>query len=175
MHTKKASSRNAASSSNPNSTTAACDCLHRKNQPPYNAAMSLLRSLACSLLCLSTTAPLAAEWHRIVQSGKGDSKDISAAHPLAYFTQNPFLRDDAGSLCPNCGPEGKANIALHYKANVKVRHVGVIRGLPILELDYNFTAGEGTFTSDWISILIKTGRRLTTRSTIFRLMGESLA
>jgi hypothetical protein len=125
---------------------------------PYNAAMRPLRSLVCSLLCLSIAAPLAAEWKRIVQSGKGDSTDTSAAHSLAYFTQNPFLRDDAGSLCnADCTAEGKANSAVRYRANVDVRHIGIISGLPVLEVDYTFTNKNDDFTLRWISILVETG------------------
>jgi hypothetical protein len=120
--------------------------------------MSLLRSLACSLLYLSIAAPLTAEWKRMVQ-GKDYSHDISSAHPLAYFTRNPFLRDDSSSLCADCRTaEGKANSAFSYKANVKMRQVGVISGLPVLEVDYAFTdRQDDSFIERWISILVKTG------------------
>jgi hypothetical protein len=120
--------------------------------------MSLLRSLACTLLCLSIAAPLHAEWQRIVQ-GKDYSEDASAAHPLSYFTRNPFLRDDSSSLCTDCRTaEGKADSALSYKANVKVRQVGVISDLPVLEVDYAFTdRQDDSFTERWISILVRTG------------------
>ncbi len=121
--------------------------------------MRLLRSLACSLLCMSIAAPLAAEWKRTVQSGKGDSTDTPTAHPLAYFTQNPFLRDDASSLCTDCTAEGKASSAPNYKANVDVRHIGIISGLPVLEVDYAFTNKNDDFTLRWISILVETAPR----------------
>jgi len=120
--------------------------------------MRWLRSLAWSLLCLSIATPLAAEWQRIVQSGKGNSTDTSTAHPFSYFTQNPFLRDDGASLCADCTAEGKADSALHYRANVKVRHIGVINNLPIIEVDYAFTDKEDTsLIVRWISILVRTG------------------
>ena len=104
--------------------------------------MHLLRSLACTLLCLSIAAPLDAEWQRTVQSLEGNYKDTSAAHPLAYFTQNPSLRDGS---------------ALSYRADVKVQHVGVINGLPVLEVNYTFTAKNDDSIVTWISILVETG------------------
>ncbi|HMH16367.1 MAG TPA: hypothetical protein VK578_24930 [Edaphobacter sp.] len=118
--------------------------------------MRLLRSLTCSLLCLSIAAPLAAEWKRTVQSGKGESIDTSTAHSFDYFTQNPFLRDDGASLCTLCTAEDKAGSALNHKANVDVRHIGIISGLPILEVDYAFTNKNDDFTLRWISILVET-------------------
>jgi len=91
--------------------------------------------------------------------GKDNSHDISSAHPLAYFTRNPFLRDDSSSLCTDCrSAEGKANSASNYKANVKVRQVGVLSGLPVLEVDYAFTdRQDDSFIERWISILVETG------------------
>jgi hypothetical protein len=104
--------------------------------------MILLRSLACTFLCLSIAAPLHAEWQRTVQSLEGDYKDTSAAHPLAYFTQNSFLRDDS---------------ALSYRTNVKVQHVGAISGLPVLEVDYTFTDKDDDSNVTAISVLVGTG------------------
>lgn len=132
--------------------------------------MRLLRSLACGLLCLSIAAPLTAEWKRIVQSGKGDSIDTSISHPLAYFTQNPFLRDDAASLCTDCTAEGKASSALRYRANVDVRHIGLISGLPILEVDYTFTNKNDDFILRWISLLVGTGPQ--TYNEIYHLQAD---
>jgi hypothetical protein len=134
--------------------------------------MHLLRSLACTLLCLSIAAPLDAEWQRTVQSLEGDYKDTSTAHPLAYFTQNPFLRDDTGSLCTGgCRTvEDKADSALSYRAKVKLQHVGVISGLPVLEVDYTFTAKNDDVIVTWISILVETGPK--TYNEIYHLQAD---
>jgi hypothetical protein len=126
-------------------------------------------------MCLSIAAPLNGEWHRVVLAGTRNFDDIPAAHTLAYFTQHPFLRDDGNSLCIDCGSAvGKASSMSRYKVNIKVRHIGTLSGLTIIEVDYTFTDNEDDApVSHWISLLVRAAPE--TYREIYHLQADAIA
>lgn len=126
--------------------------------------MNPRRFVSLLLLVAASSAP--AQWHRLLLSGKGNSRSPAAAHPLAYFTDNPFLRDDGDSLCTDCRtPAGKAASATRFVARVTRHPIGRIHGIPVLELDYSFALRDNQTTQNssqelastltWVSILVQ--------------------
>ncbi len=96
-------------------------------------------------------------WQRHIQSGKGDAFDTPEPHPLAYFTADPFLRDDGDQFCSVCTPEGKATVHTEHTFTVETRHVGALHGFEIYDVYYRFDDHVGTSKIDWKSILVKVG------------------
>lgn len=127
--------------------------------------MNPRRFVPLLLLVAASSAP--AQWHRLLLSGKGNSRSPAAAHPLSYFTHNPFLRDGGDSLCTDCRtPTGKAASATRFVARVTRRPIGRIHGIPVLQLDYSFaprgnqtiaqaSSQESPFSLTWVSILVR--------------------
>jgi len=117
--------------------------------------MRLLRLLiGCSLFLL--LAPLAlAQWQRIVFSGKGEFRDVPAPHPLAYFTADPFLRDDGGDFCEVCTPPDNERYVITSDAH----RLGTLASFPLLEILYRISSREKGEPAeiDWKSILVQTG------------------
>jgi len=72
----------------------------------------------------------AATWQRHVFTPKGDFLDTPVPHPLAYFTRDPFLRDDGYDFCTSCTPEDKAAVHSRLLLFVAVRR-GAHRNLPL--------------------------------------------
>lgn len=103
---------------------------------------------------IAASAP-AALWQRHIQSLKGDSFDTPQPHPLAYFTRDPFLRDDADEFCNDCTPRGKASVHLWHKFKTEVRKVGTLSGFGIYDLFYRFDEHVGTKEIDWKSIVVE--------------------
>jgi len=104
------------------------------------------------LLVVILTSPLGAEWQRKGYSAKGDWKDTAHPHPLSYFTQNPFLLDDANDFAST--PEEKAALPLKMKARAEVRRFGVLGGFTVFDVLYFFEDKEAP---DWNFVLVKTG------------------
>lgn len=111
-----------------------------------------------SLLVIFVPAITQAQWQRIIAgSVSWNNPDHPTAHPLAYFTQHPFLRAYENSLCHSNDP---ANCANEYKAKVSARTVGIIEGFKIIELTYTFTPQkdpDNDLPQIWKSLLVKTG------------------
>jgi hypothetical protein len=108
------------------------------------------------ILCLLITASASGQvWQRHVQSGKGDSFDTPTAHPLAYFTRGPFLRDDGDDDCADCTPAGKAEVHTQHKFTTEVRRVGELHGFAIYDVFYRFDDHVDTGEIDWKSILVQ--------------------
>jgi hypothetical protein len=103
-----------------------------------------------------TVSASAATWQRHVFTPKGDFSDSPAPHPLAYFTQDPFLRDDGNDFCTSCTPEGKATVHTHHRARTEVQSVGKLQGFAIYDLFYRFDDHIDSGQIDWKSILVET-------------------
>jgi hypothetical protein len=120
------------------------------------ALKNVLRTL--SLLVIFVPVITQAQWQRIITGdASSDNPDHPAAHPLAYFTRQPFLRAYENSVCNSHDPADCAN---NYKAKVSVRTVGIIEGFEILELTYTFTPQkdpDNDLPQIWKSLLVKTG------------------
>ena len=87
-----------------------------------------------------------AAWERQIVTGKGVSTGTSAPHALAWYTQKPWLRKDAGEFCDDCEqPESG-------KFSTKLEKIGTLRGLTIYDLFCFFNNDE---TPDWKSILVE--------------------
>jgi hypothetical protein len=98
--------------------------------------MTRLRSSAV-LFVLLLSSPSWGQWQRILLSGKGESRDTADAHPLTYFTSNPFLRDDGADLCDECRTEqGKAESAKNYTTSAEVHDVGTLAGFQVVTIFY---------------------------------------
>jgi hypothetical protein len=88
-----------------------------------------------------------------VYTAKGNSVDAAVAHPLAWFTRDPFMRDDGGEFCTACTDQEKATIHLKRKARAEVHPIGTLRGFSICDVFYYF---DGEDRIRWKSILVKT-------------------
>jgi hypothetical protein len=112
------------------------------------------QSIGCLLLLLA--APLWGQWQRLEISGKGISTGTPAPHPLSYFTANPFLRDDGGDLCTDCGtPEGRARSAEEFTAVAAPHTLGTLAGFEIVEVLYRIAKRGEQAKVRWKSILVK--------------------
>ncbi len=101
------------------------------------------------LLCGILTASMllaASPWERVVLSGKGESRDLPAPHPLSYFTENPLLRDDGFEFC-------RAFTSSEYSIRSEVKPVGELAGYLIVDVLYSVNTRGVT----WKSILVQTG------------------
>jgi hypothetical protein len=92
-------------------------------------------------------------------SGNGGYLDNPPAHPLRYFTDNPYVLDDGGDLCIDCTPAGRNQSAKTWVVEADVRPVGTIAGLNVVDVLYRIGRREdGKPTAvEWKSILIQTG------------------
>jgi hypothetical protein len=107
------------------------------------------------MICLLASTPANPAWQRHVVSGKGDSFDTPAPHSLAYFTKDPFLRDDGMDFCDDCTPKGKATVHTRHKFKTELRKVGDLQGFAIYDLFYYFDDHIATGQIDWKSILVQ--------------------
>ncbi len=96
-----------------------------------------------------------AAWQRHVLSGKGEFRDSPAPEPLAYFTRDPFMRDDGDQFCTACTPQDKATLHAQHKFKTELTKVGDLRGFAIYDLFYFFDDDIATRQIDWKSILVK--------------------
>lgn len=94
-------------------------------------------------------------WQRHIQSFKGDSFDTPQPHPLAYFTRDPFLRDDADEFCITCTPRDKASVHLRHKFKTEMRQIATLQGFAIYDLLYRFDNHVDTKEIDWKSIVVE--------------------
>ena len=114
-------------------------------------------------LILLLSMPSWAQWQRILLSGKGESRDMQTAHPLSYFTSDPFLRDDGADLyddCDNCGTaKSKAGSAKNYAVSTEVHDVGTLSGFRVVAIFYEFVDRRKPELGKmrWKSILAQTG------------------
>jgi len=93
--------------------------------------------LVSLVLLLSSTSW--GQWQRILYSGKGELRDTQSAHPLAYFTANPFLRDDGADFCDDWRTaKSKAECAKNYTASTEMHDVGTLSGFRVVEILYQF-------------------------------------
>jgi len=112
------------------------------------------------LLVAGLSIPATAQWQRLVFGAKGNTIDAPTEHSLSYFTDNPFLRDEADDLCALCTAEGKAKSAQHYSIRTVVKPVGVLAGCRIIDVLYYVGSRElNAELSDvkWKSILVQVG------------------
>jgi hypothetical protein len=111
----------------------------------------------CLLYVTALSVSASAQWRRVVLGGKGISDDISAVHPLTYFTSNPFLRDDGMDLCISCTAVGKAKSALRFDIRTELKPVGSLAGYQIFDVLY-YISPKGEESSDqvkWKSIVVQ--------------------
>src|ERR1700689_971192 len=80
------------------------------------------------MVCLLAATSASPAWQRHAVSGRGDAFDTPAPHSLAYFTQDPFLRDDGMDFCDDCTPQGKATVHARHKFKTELRRVGNLHG-----------------------------------------------
>jgi hypothetical protein len=85
-------------------------------------------------IAASASAP---PWQRHIQSGKGESFDTPEPHPLGYFIDDPFLRDDGGDFCSDCAPPGRASVHLERKFKIEVTQVATLQGFAIYDPFYH--------------------------------------
>jgi hypothetical protein len=119
-----------------------------------------LFSVLMLLILFATTA--SAQWTRQVASGKGGHNDNPPAHPLNYFTDDPYMLADGGSPCTDCNIAGRVlagrRLANTYIIEADVRPVGTIDGVNVVDVLYRIGRREdGKPTQvEWKSILIET-------------------
>ncbi len=120
-----------------------------------------LRFTARSILIIALSLPSWGQWQRQVFTIKGNWRDQAVRHSLAYYTADPFLRDDGNILCIKCDTaDGKAATAKQYSVVVHQQRVGTLAGFNIVEILYQFTDRQQSDAGDiwWKSILVQTGK-----------------
>ena len=116
----------------------------------------LVQAMCGRLLALVILLILpAGAWQRIVRTAKGSSVDFPQAHPLAYFTRYPVLRDESGDFCYLCSPEKRLAEAKKVAVKAELHFIGTFHGHRVYDVFDHFV-GEGDV--DWKSILVKTGQ-----------------
>ena len=115
--------------------------------------MSMISARVLVITLLGVSAAGAA-WQRHVLSGKGGFFDTPAPHPISWFTQDPFLRDDGDDFCTDCTPRGKGLVHREHKFKTQLLKVGDLRGLAIYDLFYYFDDHIESKQIDWKSILV---------------------
>jgi hypothetical protein len=116
------------------------------------AMLSRVRLIALGLWVFLTAQ--AAQWSRLVLTPKGERVDKPAAHPLQYFTEYPWLRDEDGDVCIPCSPEERIAAAKSLKGTADVQLIGKVNGLAVYDVMYH-VAEEDTGPR-WKSILVET-------------------
>jgi len=103
-----------------------------------------------------------AQWQRIRMSGKGETTDAPAPHPLSYFTANPFLRDDGGDLCVECIPGGLPRAEQTYVISSETRRLGTLAGFNIVQILYRVGPRSQSELAKvrWKSLLVQVGNDL---------------
>lgn len=132
-------------------------------RPAYNQIpLAIIRALDLKWLMRNPPLPAPAQWQRIVFSGKGESTDVPAPHPLSYFTANPFLRDDGGDLCVVCTLAGRAKAEQHYVITSEVKRLGSLAGFPVVQILYRVGPRGGAEPAEirWKFLLVQTGKDL---------------
>jgi hypothetical protein len=105
------------------------------------------------LFAVTVQAALPSEkWPRKVYTPKDEWVDTQASHPLAYYTSDPFLRDDGNDFCISCTPAEKSTIHLQMPSRTEVRFVGKLQGFSVYDVFYYFDQ----VGDRWKSILVKT-------------------
>src|SRR5215470_13361078 len=115
----------------------------------------------CSLslvLCL----PSNAQWQRIVITDKGGSKDIPLPHPLRYWTDDPFLRDEPNDFCFGCHLEnGHAVTKKDYTSDCHTLDLGTVANYTVKEFRCHFAGSPEVSsifsTEDYKFILVGVG------------------
>jgi hypothetical protein len=90
-----------------------------------------------------------------VNTPKGGWTDTATPHPLEYFTNDPFPRDDGNDFCIACTLEDKATIHLKKKSSSKVQPVGTLEGFKIYDVFYYF---DDDPRIAWKSLLVESKR-----------------
>ncbi len=130
---------------------------------PLTSGMKTHPALRFLVLGVALLVPAAGQWERVLISGKGERRDVPEPHPLSYFTDNPFLRDDEDELCGACTPEGKAKSAEKYSVQTRTQPVGVLAGFHIVDILYQMsplndpTVAVPGDRADWKFILVQVG------------------
>jgi len=116
-----------------------------------------MRTALLVVMGVAVGFPLSAQWQRSVISGKGEFVDFPGAHPLSYFTADPFLRDDGNEFCTLCTPADKAESARTYAIRSVVKPVGILGGFRIVGVLYYVHArgDAGASAARWKSILVR--------------------
>jgi hypothetical protein len=76
-------------------------------------------------------------------------------HPLGYFTDDPFLRDDGDDFCSDCTPQGRVTVHLEHKFKTEVNKIDMLRRFAIYDVFYRFDDHADAKTADWKSILVE--------------------
>jgi hypothetical protein len=121
--------------------------------------MRTAKTAVLAVMTFALSIPLNAQWRRAVFSGKGEFVDEPAAHPLSYFTSNPFARDDGNEFCVSCASSDKAQSAHKYTIQPIVKPVGALAGFRILDIFYraNPQGSASASAAKWKSILVQVG------------------
>lgn len=94
-------------------------------------------------------------WRREVQCGINEFSDVASPHPLQYFTDDPFLRDEENDFCLNCTPERKSQVHKQHRFKTELSKIGEIQNFAVYNLFYYFDEGIESRTIDWKSILVR--------------------
>lgn len=127
-------------------------CERIKN-PGASASGSAVRSIGLILIALVQGFAAAAGWPRCLQTSSGETVDHTWPHPLSWFIQDPFLRDDGNDFCTSCTDQDKRAVHLTQKARAEVRRIGKLGRFEVYDVFYYF-GGEDRIR--WKSILVKT-------------------
>jgi len=75
-------------------------------------------------------------------------------HPLLYFTEYPWMRDEDGDVCIGCSPEERTAVAKRWKGSADVRLIGRVNGLAISDVLYRLSDEDDG--PRWKAILVET-------------------
>jgi hypothetical protein len=122
--------------------------------------MTPRRTAVSALLFFALTFPANAQWQRVVFTGKGETTDVPAPHPLSYWTGNVLLRDEGTDLCVGCRTsDGRVLTLADYTAITKVSPLGTLSGYPIVQITAHITGDDDKLfsPSDWKILLVGVG------------------
>ncbi len=93
-------------------------------------------------------------WQREVPGLKREF-DVSSPHPLNYFTDDPFLRDDGSDFCTDCTARGKSQVHQQHRFKTELSKVGETHQFAVYNLFYYFDQDIEAGKIDWKSILVR--------------------
>ncbi len=122
---------------------------------PARILIAILLSGFCADSAGKQVNSKARTWEREVQGGANEFTDLASPHPLQYFTDDPFLRDEENDFCVNCTADRKSQVHKQHRFKTELSKIGDIQHFAVYNLFYYFDDGIQSRRIDWKSILVR--------------------